>query len=88
MRYEVYSINGLHGVARTQSKALAIASDLPVNTGGRFGILVKERKNSYPHSGIGGRDGVAYRHTMLLYPAGALCKKVTYDEWLKEVLSA
>ena len=83
MRFEVYTAEGLRAVARTQSRALAAAGAFP----GKFGILVKERKNAYPHSGIGGSNGVAYRHTMLLYPAGALCKQVTYSEWLKEVLA-
>ena len=85
MRYEVYSINGLQGVAYSLKGAMKL-TDLPANTRGKFGILVKERKHSYPHSGIGGANGIAMRHTMLLYPPGATCKMLTYKEWLKEVL--
>ena len=85
MRYEVYSINGLQGVAKSLKAAMRL-TDLPANTRGKFGILVKERKHSYPHSGIGGSGGVATRHTMLLYPPGATCRMLTYEGWLAEVL--
>ena len=87
MRYEVYTINGLQGVASSLKQALAIASALPSNCHGNAGILEKQRKNQYPHGGIQIKNGVAIRHTMLLYPPGALCKQYTYEEWLKEVLS-
>ena len=86
MRYEVYSINGLVGVAPSLKKAMAF-TDLPANTGEKFGILVKERKFSYPHSGIAGANGIATRATMLLYPPGAKCRMVTYEEFLAEVLA-
>ena len=86
MRYEVYSINGLQGVARTLKRAMKL-TDLPANTGGKFVILIKERKNSCANAGISGQNGIAYRHTMLLYPKGALCKQYTAEEWLKESLA-
>ena len=87
MRYEVYTINGLHGVSTSRIKAMALASDVPANCNGNAGILIKERKFSYPHSGIQVKNGVSVRHTMLLYPSGSLCKQYTYEEWLKEVLA-
>ena len=87
MRYEVYTINGLHGVANSRKRAFQLASDLPANCNGNAGILEKERKYSYPHSGIQIRNGMAVRHTMLLYPPGSVCKQYHYEEWLKEVLT-
>ncbi len=87
MRYEVYTINGLHGVSNSRKGAFTLASDLPANCKGNAGILQKERKNAYPHGGIQIKNGMAVRHTMLLYPAGSVCRQYTYNEWLKEVLA-
>ncbi len=87
MRYEVYTINGLHAVASSSKKAFAAASDLPANCRGNAGILVKERKHAYPHSGIQVKNGIGVRHTMLLYPPGSTCKQYTYNEWLGEVFA-
>ena len=82
MRYEVYTINGLHGVKKSLKAAYALADDLPANTQGKFGILVKVRKNAYAHAGVS-----RYRFTMLTYPKGAVCTQYTPDEWLAEVLA-
>jgi hypothetical protein len=85
MRYEVYTINGLHGVARGYKGVMAlVSSGLPVNTGGKFAVLIKERKNAYPHSGMQGERGSVYKHTMLLYPPNAKCKQYTPEEYLAE----
>ena len=87
-RYEVYTINGLHGVAPSVKRAFQLASDIPANCDGNAGILIKERKFAYPHSGIQVKHGVGVRHTMLLYPPGSKCKQYTYEEWLAEVFTA
>jgi hypothetical protein len=88
MRYEVYTINGLHAVAASQKRAFQLASDIPANCNGNAGILVKERRYSYPHSGIQVKNGIGVRHTMLLYPPGSKCRQYTYEQWLQEVLAS
>lgn len=87
MRYEVYTINGLQGIGRSYKSAMAIASDLPANTGGKFAILQKERKNAYPHQGYKGAHGMCYQCTMLLYPPNAKCKMWTPEEYVKSAVS-
>jgi len=82
MRYEVYSKDGMIGVAASRKRALAIVPRF-----GTFAILEKEGKFSYPHSGMSGKDGVCYRHSMLLYPPGTVCRMVTKDEFLRESLA-
>lgn len=86
MRYEVYTINGLHAVASSCKSAMKAASDLPANCGGNAGILIKERRHAYPVSGIQVKDGLGVRHTMLLYPPGTKCRQYTSEEWLAEAL--
>jgi hypothetical protein len=83
MRYEVYTINGLEGTAKSYKKAMTLIQDLPVNTGGKFGILVKRGKFSYPHQGYMGKDGICYQSTMLLYPPNTKCKMWTPEEYLQ-----
>jgi hypothetical protein len=87
MRYEVYTINGLHAVARSQSKAIRLASDVPANCNGNAGILVKDRRHSYPSAGIQVLNGMPVRHTMLLYPPDSKCRQYIPEEWLAECLA-
>lgn len=69
MRHEVYTINGLAGVARSYKSAMLL-----VPRSGPFVILAKDRKNSYPHQGYRGQNGITYQSTMLLYPPDAKCQ--------------
>lgn len=82
MRFEVYSKDGFCGFERSLLKAHRITKRIE----GPFAILVKERKHSYPHTGISGKDGISYRATMLLYPPDAKCKQWKADEWLQNSL--
>lgn len=82
MFYTVYAPDD-HIVGRACSLKRALALLPPT---GKFCILRRQQKNSVVDSGYSGEDGKLYRHTMLLYPKGALCKQWTPEEYLRDSL--
>ena len=82
MRYEIHTANGLQAI--TQSRKSAINYVKSLANGPKFAILIKERKNSYPHAGMQGENGIAYKHTMLLYPPNSKCEQFTPEQYLTQ----
>lgn len=82
MRFEVHTKDGLIGVRTSRKQALLLAPRF-----GKFAILEKHTKHAYPHGGMSGNDGVCYRHVMLLYPPGAVCRMVSPEQFIRESLA-
>ena len=79
MRYDIYGKQGHIGTVCSRKSAFSCTPSY-----GPFVILIRATKFGAVQSGLSGIDGIPYRSTMLLYPAGSRCRQITPDAFLTE----